>query len=178
MTSRYCGLTAGDKTSFFALAAELGEGEVHGFGGGGRAVVVRSVRYFHAGQVGHQRLIFEDGLQRALRNFRLVGRVGGVKFAAPQHVIDNGWDVMMICTRTEERDQMLANILIGGRHFAQLSGGFHFGERGGQVQFRETMLGRDCLEQVVQRFHADGLEHRIPFCGRNWDVGHGLPLTD
>ena len=34
------------------------------------------------GQLAHQRLKFEDGLQRALRDLGLVGRVGGEKFAA------------------------------------------------------------------------------------------------
>jgi hypothetical protein len=59
-------MNGGGDDDLLALAAELGIGKVDGFGGGGRAVVVRGVRDFHAGQVGHQRLIFEDGLQRAL----------------------------------------------------------------------------------------------------------------
>ena len=47
-----------------------------------RAVVHRGVRRVHAGQLANQRLKFENRLQCALRDFRLIGRVSGQKFAA------------------------------------------------------------------------------------------------
>ena len=49
-----------------AFAAELRPGQVDGFCGSGRAVVVGCVRHFHAGQRSHQTLILENGLECAL----------------------------------------------------------------------------------------------------------------
>ena len=66
-----CGATAG-KT----------HGHHYGFGGGGGAVIHGRVGYFHARQLANHGLKFEDGLQRALRDFRLVGCVGGEELAA------------------------------------------------------------------------------------------------
>ena len=65
-------------------AAAAGEsfGHQHRFGGGSGAVVHGGVGDFLAGQLAHQGLKFEDGLQRALGDFGLIGRVGSQKFAA------------------------------------------------------------------------------------------------
>ena len=123
---------------------------------------------------GHQRLIFEDRLQRALRDFRLVGCVGGVELTAPQDVIHHGGDVVVVRARAEEGDQVVADVFIGVRQPGEFIRGFHFGQRGGEVQFGEAMLGRDGLEQVIQAFDADGLEHRIPFFGGVGNIGHDL----
>ena len=59
-------------------------GEAHGhhdsFGGGSGTIIHGRVGHFHAGHFANHGLKFEDGLQRALRNFRLIGRVGGEEF--------------------------------------------------------------------------------------------------
>jgi hypothetical protein len=47
----------------------------HGLGGGGRAVIHGGIRHLHAGQHGHLGLEFEQVLQRALGDFRLIRRV-------------------------------------------------------------------------------------------------------
>ena len=69
---------------------------------GGRAVVHRGVGDLHAGQQRDLGLEFEQGLQRALRDFRLVGRVGGQEFAALDQVVDAGRDVMPVGAAAEE----------------------------------------------------------------------------
>ena len=58
------------------------DGHHHGFRCSGRSVVHAGVRHVHAGELGNHGLELEDGLQRALRNFRLVGRVAGKELAA------------------------------------------------------------------------------------------------
>ena len=55
---------------------------------GGRAVVHRGVGDLHAGQRRDLRLEFEQDLQRALRDLRLIGRVAGEEFRALDQVID------------------------------------------------------------------------------------------
>ena len=74
----------------------------HGFGCRGRAVVQRCVGHLHAGQQRHLRLEFEKILQRALRNFRLIRRVGGEKFRTLDQMIDGGRNVMLIGARAAE----------------------------------------------------------------------------
>src|SRR6185437_5894702 len=60
-----------------STAAAHAHGHHGGLGGGGGAVVHGGVRYLHAGEFADHGLEFENGLQRALRDFRLVGSVGG-----------------------------------------------------------------------------------------------------
>jgi hypothetical protein len=54
----------------------------------GRAVIHRGVGDLHAGQQRHLGLEFEQILQRALRDFRLIGRVAGEEFRTLDQMID------------------------------------------------------------------------------------------
>ena len=121
-----------------AFAAKLGKGQVDGLRRGGGAVVVRGVGDFHAGQRGHQGLIFEDGLQRALRNLGLVGRVGGVELTAAQHVVNHRRDVVVVRACAQKGNQIATHVLIAGGNVRQLGGSFHFGQRRRQIQLRES----------------------------------------
>ena len=85
-----------------AGASGEAHGHHHGFGRAGRAVVHRGVRDFHAGQFADHRLEFEDGLQRALRDLRLVGRVGGEELAARDQRVDDDRTVVVVGARAEE----------------------------------------------------------------------------
>ena len=70
--------------------APLGDPRRHAnrFPARGRAVVHRGIGNVAAEQSRHLRLEFEQHLQRALRDFGLVGRVGGQEFAALDEVVD------------------------------------------------------------------------------------------
>ena len=78
MTSRYSGWIAPHATTFDRLGHALRH--QHSFSERGRPVVHRSVRDFHAGQLADECLKLEDCLQCALRNFRLIRRVGSKEF--------------------------------------------------------------------------------------------------
>ena len=52
------------------------------------------------------RLELEQDLQRALRDFRLVGRVGGQELAALDEVIDARRDVMLVGAAAEEEGHL------------------------------------------------------------------------
>ena len=100
-TSRYSGCTVRGNQN--AVAA----GDPHGHHGRfrhrGRAVVHGSVGHFHAGQLADHGLKFEDGGQRALRDFGLIGRVGRQEFAARDHGVHQHRPVMMIDAGAQER---------------------------------------------------------------------------
>ena len=77
-------------------------GHHHGFRCAGRAVVHGGIGDFHAGELADHGLEFEDGLQRALRDLRLVRRVGGEEFAARDQRVDDDGAVVAIGAGAEE----------------------------------------------------------------------------
>ena len=90
-----------------AVALALGRGHTHhhGFGRGRGAVVHRCVRHVHARETRHHRLVFKDVLQCALRNLRLVGRVGRGKLGALAQVAHHRGDVAVIYAAAGEAAQ-------------------------------------------------------------------------
>ncbi len=68
-----------------------------------RAVIHRRIRHFHAGQLADHRLKLEDRRQRALRNLRLIRRVGSQKFAARNHRIHQHRAVMVVNAGPQKR---------------------------------------------------------------------------
>ena len=71
-------------------------------GGAGRAVVHAGVGDLHAGQLADHGLELEHGLQRALRNLRLVGRVAGQEFAALDQRVDDDGLVVLVHARAQK----------------------------------------------------------------------------
>ena len=84
-------------------------GHQHRFGQRRRAVVHRSIRHFLAGQLAHQRLKFEDRLQRSLGDFRLIRRVGGEEFAALDQRISHHRAQMLVDARAQKGSVARAN---------------------------------------------------------------------
>ena len=74
-----CTLRGGDHARVPAGGVD---GHQHGFGRGAAAVVQAGVGDVHAGQLGDQRLVFEEHLQVALAGLGLIGRVRRVELAA------------------------------------------------------------------------------------------------
>ena len=78
------------------MAAGDADGHHHGFRRAGRPVVHAGVGHVHAGELGDHGLELEDGLQRALRDLGLVGRVAGQELAALDQRIDDDRAVVAI----------------------------------------------------------------------------------
>ena len=72
------------------LAAGVVESHHHGLGGRGRLVEQRRARHLEAGQVDHHGLEVQQRLEAALRDLRLVGRVGRVPGGVLQDVALDG----------------------------------------------------------------------------------------
>ena len=95
-------------------AARDALGHQHGFCGRRRAVIHRGVGDFHAGEKCHLRLEFKKVLQCALRDFRLIGRVGGEEFRTLDQMIDSGRNMVAICAcAAEERHRSSGRALRG-----------------------------------------------------------------
>ena len=91
-----------------ARAAGDAHGHEHGLGRGAAAVVEARIRIVHARQLADERLILEQGLEVALADFRLIGRVGSDEFAPRGDIIDDRRDEMVVASAAEEADAAAA----------------------------------------------------------------------
>jgi hypothetical protein len=140
--------------------------------GGGRALVQQAgVRSGQTGQVADHGLEVDQGLEPALRDLRLVRRVGGVPGRVLEHVApdhrrrDRGV--------VAEPDHRLGRP-VGGRDPAQLAGGVVLRQRLGQVQRARGDGARDRgVHQGVERVVADHLEHVGQVVGARTEVAVG-----
>ena len=130
----------------------------HGLGSRGGLIEQGGIGNFHAGEVGHHGLEIEQGLEAALRQFRLVRRVGGIPTGIFEDVAqDDRRRVATVVAQAEVTRQGL--VLVGeGADFGESRG---LVERGRQVErfaaadhFRH---GR--VDQRVEARITDGLEH-------------------
>ena len=145
------------------------------FPAGGRAVVHRGIGDFAAEQPRDLALEFEQHLERALRDFGLVGRVSGEELAALDEVVDAGGDVMLVRAAAEEeghfaRDHILAREgaeMAFDRHFA----GMHRQPMDRPVEPR--FLGH-VGEQIVDRGGPDRGEHFRAIAFAQRQVTHQL----
>ncbi len=124
-----------------------------------------------------QRLVLEQGLQVALADFRLIGRVGSDELAPRGDIIDDRRDEMVVASAAEEADAAARRIVLR-RQLAQVRGQFQFAqgrrhvERPAQPQFP-----RHHRKQIVDRFHADRLQHRFLIVGVIEEIGHRYEST-
>ena len=141
------------------LAAGGPAGHQRGLGGGCRAVVVRRRDDVEADQLGDQRLVLVDRLERPLADLGLVRGVGRVPLAPEQDLIDRGRAVVAIDAGPEERGQVdpvaRSEALQMGRQ-AQLGLGL------GQVQGARPEGVGDVREQLVDGADPDRGHHPAP----------------
>ena len=142
----------------------------HGFGGGGRTVVHGGVGHFHAGQFADHGLEFEDGLQRALRNLGLVGRVGGQKFAARDERIDDDRPVVGVGAGAEEAGVAVA-VFAGA--LAEPVDDFRLRHLARDFEVAvQAVFGRNGRKQIIDRTRANGLQHGFAIGGRFRKISH------
>ena len=138
MTSRYSGWTLRARS-----AERPGDAHGHhdGLGCAGGAVVHGGVGDLHAGELADHGLELEDGLQGALRDLRLIGRVGGEQLAARDERIDDQRAVVVVGAGAEEAD--VAGGVLGARR-AEPVDDFALGHlaRDGEIA-GEAVLGGD-----------------------------------
>ena len=154
------------------LAARRAAGHERRLGGRGAAVVVRRGHDVHRGELGQQRLVLVDALQRALADLGLVGRVGRVPLAAEQHLVDGRRAPVAVRTRAEERGEVHA-VAPGQR--LEPRGEVELGLRVVEAErARAERLG-DVVEQGVHGGDPDRLQHPGPVVGYVRPVRHVSP---
>ena len=141
------------------------------FGRAGRAVVHGGVGHVHAGQLADHRLEFEDGLQRALRDLRLVGRVGGEELAARNQRVDDHRAVVRVRAGAEERGVALR--AVGGALAEELHDfALRVGARNLEIAL-QAILGGNGGEQIVDGLGADLAQHDLAVGFRFRKIAHG-----
>lgn len=86
------------------FAAGGAHGHHAGLEQGRTAVIDGGIGAIHVQQAAHRGLVFEDGLQGALRAFGLIGRVGGIELAAAGKGVHGAGHIMGIEARAQEGD--------------------------------------------------------------------------
>jgi hypothetical protein len=134
----------------------------HGHHGGFRdsrgAVVHRSVRHFHAGQLTDHRLKFKDGGQRSLGDLSLIRCVRRQELAARDHSVDEHGAIVVVHARAEKRG---VSRRCFGPEAAEVFDDFVFRLAGLQIQRTvETGIVRKMREQLIGARQPARLQHR------------------
>jgi hypothetical protein len=133
----------------------------HGFGSTRRPVVHGGVGDLHACEFADHGLEFEDGLEGALRDLRLIGRVGGEELAALHQRVNDDRPIVAIGAGTEKAD-VAVGVLRSGLLEVVDDLGFAHLARDVEVT-REAIFGRDAGEEIVDGRCADLAEHALAF---------------
>ena len=113
------------------LAAGRPAGHQRGLGGRRRAVVVRGRDDVEVDQLGEQRLVLVDALERALADLGLVRRVGRVPLAAEQELVDRRRAPVAVDAGAQERGEVGP---VARRRGRQAGGELELGLGLGQVE--------------------------------------------
>ncbi|MNS52116.1 hypothetical protein D3C72_848200 [compost metagenome] len=130
----------------------------HGFGGGGAFVQQRGVGDVQPGQVGDHGLVVQQGFKTALRDLRLIRRVGRVPGGVLKNVAQH--DVGRLRAVVPLAD-VVAKDLVAAGNLLQLGQHVGFAARGRQRQrgLAADLGGHDFVDQGVQAGAANHLEH-------------------
>ena len=137
------------------------------------AVIDRGVGHVHAGEAANHGLIFKDGLEQALADLSLIGRVGGQKGLLGRDGAHDSRDVVVIGPRAAQN---------GAEHAVLLREPLHMAAN---LQFRKAagehgrLLEEHALRHIgIKRLHrrqADAFQHRAALLRRDrYIAAHGI----
>ena len=125
-----------------------------------RAVVDRCIGCVHAQQLAGQRLKLEHGLQRALADLGLVGRVGGVELGQAHDVADRGRRVVVVSPAADEARPVPDRHILPG-DVRQVAACLHLRQGWRQVERWKAEIRRHVSEQIFYCRGADGAQHLL-----------------
>ena len=138
-------------------------------GRGGRSVVVGGRHDVEADELGQQRLVLVDALERALADLRLVRGIGRVPLTSEQDLVDCRRLEVAIRAGTQEAGQ--AGPVARGQCL-EMGRQLKLRESCRQVQPARPEGRRDVGEQLVDGGDTDDLEHSLAIGGGMGPVGH------
>jgi hypothetical protein len=122
-----------------------------------RPVVPGRVRDIHSGQLADRGLVFEDRLEHALAQLRLVRRVGGEELPALEHGVHDRRHVVVVDPRAEERD-LVSHVARG--ELLEVRDHLRLGERRLERELApEAHALGHVAEELVDGRDADRVEH-------------------
>ena len=152
----------GAKADPFAPGRPTGhEGGLRGRRG---TVVMRCRHDVHVDELGDQRLVLVDRLERALTDLGLVWRVGRVPLPSQQQLVDRRGRPVAVHAGSQERHEV-GPVATG--QLTQSRGELELGLGRGQVQRRRAELRRDVREELVDAVDAERRQHPLA-------VGRGM----
>ena len=160
-------------------AATLGHAGRHRdrFPARGGAVIQRSVGHRAAIKARNLRLELEQDLQRALRDFRLIGRIGRQKLTALDDGIDAGGYMVPVSACTQEEGHIACHQVLR-RQLLHMAFDRHFACVHGQAVDGAVEAGHfgHIDEQIVDARSADFCQHILPVGVGERKVAHGRGL--
>ena len=141
----------------------------HRLGRGRRLVEQRGVRERQPREVADHRLVVEQRLQAALRDLRLVRRVGRVPGRILEHLAQHHLRrVRAVVAEPDHRRHHAVAVA----ELAQLRQHVDLGQRLGQVEIaaEQDRGGHRCAREIVERGVAEQREHALLILGRRPDV--------
>ena len=153
-----------------ALAAGQALRHQHSLGRRRRSVIHRGVRHFLSCELAHQRLKLEDRLQGALRDFRLIGCVGGEELSTLDDRVRHHGTQMIVDARSKEI--RVPNRIFSGALFKILNDlGFRI--RSGNLQrFAQAEAFGNTGKEFIDGFCANSGEHLPPLDWALREVAH------
>ena len=144
-----------------------------GLGAGRGAVIHGGVCHIHGGHRRNLGLEFEQGLQRALRDFWLVGRIGRQEFRALDHHVYRSRNMMLVGARPDKERTGRGRPVLGReiRHVA-LDGELPLMVRQAFNRAAEARSFRYVREEFIDCFGADGRQHFCTVFRGQGEVSH------
>jgi hypothetical protein len=126
-----------------------------------RGVVQRAVGHRQSREFDNHRLVLEQCLQKALRDFGLVLGVGGQKLLSVGQVINQRGDVVVVVTPTQKLDE----VVVAAEQCLELAPDRVLARRL-DTKLVVELHGVGNIEQVALALGTDGIEHRPCLCRR------------
>ena len=143
-------------------------GHRHGFGGGGCLVQKAGVGHRQAGQIADHGLIIQQSLEPALRDFGLIGGIGGIPSRIFQDIaLDRRRGHRAVIALPDQR----GHHLVAARHLAHPRQKPVFRQRRpAKRRALPDACGHGFVDQRVKTGHANRLKHRRHFSRRRANV--------
>ncbi len=138
------------------------------------AIVDRGVGAVHVHQATDGGLKLKNGLQGALGTLGLIGRVGGIKFAASCQGVHGPGNLVGVVARAQKRNHVRA---VFGGQILKIGADRGLALSFGQIEALGPHIRRDVGKKIIQSAHADHGEHFLKVVRRVGNVGHNYSST-